>query len=191
MDCGIGDETAMKNICLPGGLDDLRAGDIVHLSGDIYTARDAAHRRLCALLEAGNPVPLELRGAVIYYAGPCPPRPGQAIGACGPTTSGRMDAYAPMLLRAGLAGMIGKGPRNDAVIEAMRETGAVYFTATGGAGALLASRVKKAETVAFEDLGTEAIRRLTVEAFPVIVAIDAFGGNLYETEPKRWAISGA
>ena len=181
----------MKTVQLPGGMDALRAGDIVRVSGEIYTARDAAHRRLCALLDAGEPLPFSIAGAVIYYAGPCPARPGQAIGACGPTTSGRMDAYAPQLLRAGLAGMIGKGPRRPPVVEAMRETGAVYFTATGGAGALLASRVRKAETVAFEDLGTEAIRRLTVEDFPVIVAIDAHGGNLYESEPARWAVPGA
>ncbi len=169
----------MREIILPFDMASLRAGDVVELTGCILTARDAAHKRLVGLIEAGEALPVELRGIVIYYAGPCPPRPGQVIGACGPTTSGRMDAYTPALLRHGMAGMIGKGPRSNRVVEAMREAGAVYFAATGGAGALLASKVTGARTAAFEDLGTEAIRELTVERFPLIVAIDCYGGNLY------------
>lgn len=168
------------------GLAKLRAGDTVLLSGVVYTARDAAHRRLCALAEAGEPLPFELKDAVIYYAGPTPARPGEVIGAVGPTTSGRMDAYAPTLLRMGLAGMIGKGARSEAVVDAMRETGAVYFAAIGGAGALIASCVERAELVCWEDLGSEAVRRLTVRDLPLTVAIDSAGGNLYETGPRAY-----
>jgi fumarate hydratase subunit beta len=168
-----------REIVLPYDLLKLRAGDRIELTGVIFTARDAAHKRLTAMLRAGEKPPVSLKGGIVYYAGPCPPRPGQAVGACGPTTSGRMDAYAPELMRAGLRGMIGKGPRSREVVQAMRETGAVYFAATGGAGALLASRVKSARTLAFEDLGTEAIRELYVERFPLIVAIDCVGGDLY------------
>lgn len=180
---------SMIDISIPTDLSALRAGDIVRLTGRILTARDAAHKRLCALMDAGEELPFPLRGQVIYYAGPCPPLGEQVIGACGPTTSGRMDAYAPRLLRAGLAGMIGKGPRKPAVVDAMRETGGVYFAATGGAGALLASRVKAARTLAFADLGTEAVRELEVENFPLIVAVDAHGGDLYKTGPARWALA--
>ena len=169
-------------------LSGLRAGDSVLLSGTIYTGRDAAHKRLCALLEAGEELPIDLRNQVIYYAGPCPAKPGEAIGSCGPTTSYRMDAYAPMLCDLGLIGMIGKGPRSSAVEEAIRRNHGVYFAATGGAGALIASCVKKAEVVSFEDLGTEAIRRLEVENMPLIVAIDAFGGNLYEEGPAAYKL---
>ena len=164
----------------------LRAGDSVLLSGTIYTGRDAAHKRLCALLEAGKPLPLDLRDQVIYYAGPCPAKPGDPIGSCGPTTSGRMDAYAPALCDLGLIGMIGKGQRSAAVVEAIRRNGGVYFAATGGAGALIASSVKAARVIAFDDLGTEAIRELRVENLPLIVAIDAYGGNLYEDGPKQY-----
>ena len=167
-------------------LEGLRAGDSVQLSGVIYTGRDAAHKRLCALVAEGKPLPFALRNQVIYYAGPCPAKPGDPIGSCGPTTSYRMDAYAPTLCDLGLIGMIGKGQRSEAVVEAIRLNGGVYFAATGGAGALIATSVKSAEVIAFEDLGTEAIRRLEVENLPLIVAIDAHGGNLYEEGPARY-----
>ena len=167
-------------------LETLRAGDSVLLSGTIYTGRDAAHKRLCALVEKGEPLPFDIRNQVIYYAGPCPAKPGDAIGSCGPTTSYRMDAYAPMLCDLGLIGMIGKGQRSPAVIDAIRRNGGVYFAATGGAGALIAGSVKAARVIAFEDLGTEAIRELQVEDLPLIVAIDAVGGNLYEEGPARY-----
>lgn len=167
-------------------LSDLRAGDSVLLNGTIYTGRDAAHKRLCAMLEAGETLPICLQNQVIYYAGPCPAKPGDAIGSCGPTTSYRMDAYAPTLCDLGLIGMIGKGQRSPAVVDAIKRNKGIYFAATGGAGALIATCVKKAETIAFEDLGTEAIRKLEVEDLPLIVAIDAFGGNLYEEGPVRY-----
>jgi fumarate hydratase subunit beta len=164
----------------------LRAGDSVLLSGTILTGRDAAHARLCALLEAGKPLPVDLRGQAIYYAGPCPPKPGAVIGSCGPTTSGRMDGYTPRLLAEGLLCMIGKGQRSAAVIEAMRASGAVYLAATGGAGALIADRVKAVRILAFEDLGAEAIRELTAEDLPLIVAIDSQGNDLYRTGPELY-----
>ena len=167
-------------------LEKLRAGDSVLLSGVIYTGRDAAHKRLCALADQGQELPFDVRNQVIYYAGPCPAKPGDPIGSCGPTTSYRMDAYAPMLMDLGLIGMIGKGQRSDQVIEAIQRNGGVYFAATGGAGALIASSVKAAKVIAFEDLGTEAIRELEVENLPLIVAIDAQGGNLYEEGPKTY-----
>ena len=167
-------------------LETLRAGDSVLLSGTIYTGRDAAHKRLCALVEKGEPLPFDPKNQVIYYAGPCPAKPGDAIGSCGPTTSYRMDAYAPTLCDLGLIGMIGKGQRSPAVIDAIRRNGGVYFAATGGAGALIAGSVKSAKVLAFEDLGTEAIRELQVEDLPLIVAIDAQGGNLYEEGPARY-----
>jgi len=157
----------------------LHAGDRVLISGVIYTGRDAAHKRLFELLQAGQTLPVDLRGQVIYYVGPTPARPGKVIGSAGPTTSGRMDAYAPALIAYGLKGMIGKGLRSQAVRDAMQQYKAVYFGATGGAGALLARRIKKAEIVAYEDLGPEAIHRLEVEDFPVIVINDAHGGDLY------------
>ena len=159
----------------------LRAGESVYLSGSVYTARDAAHKRLCELVEQGKPLPFPIEGAVIYYVGPSPARPGQAIGSAGPTTSYRMDAYAPTLLRLGELGMIGKGKRSPAVVEAMRETGAVYFGAIGGAGALLSQCVKSAQLICYEDLGAEAVRRLEVENLPLTVVIDSQGNNLYET----------
>ncbi|MBE6366381.1 MAG: Fe-S-containing hydro-lyase [Lentisphaerae bacterium] len=159
----------------------LHAGDTVKLSGIIYTARDAAHKRLVAMLEAGEDLPLDLQDQTIYFAGPCPAPPGRPIGSAGPTTSGRMDAYSPILIKqCNLRGMIGKGERSQQVIEAMQTYKAVYFAATGGAGALIAKSIKAAEVIAFPDLGPEAIRKLTVEDFPVIVAIDAHGGNLYD-----------
>ena len=159
----------------------LQAGDQVLLSGVIYTARDAAHKRLVALLDEGKALPVDLEDQVIYFAGPCPAPPGRVIGSAGPTTSGRMDAYSPRLIAdCALRGMIGKGGRSQAVVDAMRQYGAVYFAATGGAGALIARCIREAEVIAFEDLGPEALRRLVVKDFPLIVAIDARGGNLYE-----------
>lgn len=164
----------------PEKISDLHAGDTVKLSGIIYTARDAAHKRLVAALDANEPLPLELENATIYFAGPCPAPPGRPIGSAGPTTSGRMDAYSPQLIKdCKLRGMIGKGERSQAVVEAMQQHHAIYFAATGGAGALIARSIIAAEVVAFEDLGPEAIRKLTVKDFPVIVAIDDKGGNLY------------
>lgn len=157
----------------------LRAGQRVLLSGRIYTARDAAHARMALALEKGEALPVDLKNEIIYYTGPCPPQPGKVIGSCGPTTSSRMDAYTPLLLENGLIGMIGKGDRGDAVIEAMRRCGAVYFAATGGAGALLSRCVTQCTCVAYEDLGTEAVYRLHIKDFPLIVAIDAAGNNLY------------
>jgi fumarate hydratase subunit beta len=164
----------------------LKAGDRVLISGVIYTGRDAAHKRLFDLLQQGKELPVDLRGQVIYYVGPAPAKPGQVIGSAGPTTSGRMDAYAPMLMKYGLKGMIGKGLRNDAVRDAICEHKAVYFGATGGAAALLAKRIKSCEVVAYEDLGTEAIRRLEVEDFPAIVINDCHGGDFYREGVERY-----
>lgn len=159
----------------------LRAGESCLLSGVLYTARDAAHKRLCELLNRGEELPMDIRDAVIYFVGPTPAKPGQAIGSAGPTTSYRMDAYSPQLIRAGLTGMIGKGKRGDEVIAAMKECGAVYFGAIGGCGALLSRCIRKAEVIAYDDLGAEAVRRLEVEDFPVVVVIDSEGNNLYQT----------
>lgn len=159
----------------------LKAGDSCLLSGVIYTARDAAHKRLCDLAAQGKELPLDLKDAVIYFVGPTPARPGEAIGSAGPTTSYRMDAYSSTLIALGQTGMIGKGKRGPEVIDAMKTHGAVYFGAIGGCGALLSQCVKKAEIIAYEDLGAEAIRRLEVENFPVVVIIDSQGNNLYET----------
>lgn len=157
----------------------LRAGELLSLSGTLYTARDAAHKRMDEALKSGRPLPFDLTGQTLYYVGPCPAGPGQVIGSAGPTTSGRMDRYTPLLLEHGLRAMIGKGYRQTAVIDAMKRYGAVYFGATGGAGALLASHIVASEVVAWPDLGTEAVRRLTVQDFPVVVLIDAEGRNLY------------
>lgn len=181
---------AQSRIDLPAtreALSALRAGDRVLLYGQIYTGRDAAHRRMDECLRRGEPLPIPLLGQAIYYVGPCPAPPGRPIGACGPTTSGRMDAYAPALLERGLLAMIGKGQRSAAVKEAMVRAGAVYFAATGGAGALLMQCVTACERIAYEDLGTEAIHRLTVEGMPAIVAIDSMGNDLYETGPREYA----
>ena len=158
----------------------LHAGDYVYLSGTIYSARDAAHKRLTESLEKGEELPLPLKNEIIYYLGPTPARPGQAIGSAGPTTSSRMDKYAPALLDLGQTGMIGKGRRSDGVVSSMKENCAVYFAAVGGAGALLSKCIKKAEVIAYEDLGAEAIYKLDVENFPVIVVIDCEGNNLYD-----------
>ena len=164
----------------------LKAGDSCLSSGTIYTARDAAHKRLCELIEQGRELPLEIRDSVIYFVGPSPAKPGQVIGSAGPTTSYRMDAYSPVLIARGQTGMIGKGKRGPEVIAAMKEHGAVYFGAIGGCGALLSKCIKKSELVAYEDLGAEAIRRLEVENFPAIVIIDSQGNNLYETGPAAY-----
>lgn len=166
---------------LPRQVGELHAGDRVLLSGTIYTARDAAHKRLFRLLDDGTPLPFDLKGAVIYYAGPTPGQQGMAVGACGPTTAGRMDAFAPRLLDLGLAAMIGKGERSPEVVEAIRRSGACYFAAVGGAGALIARCIKSAEVIAFEDLGCESVKRLVVEDFPLTVAVDSRGNDLFRT----------
>ena len=158
----------------------LRCGESCVITGTIYTARDAAHKRLCELAAKGEPLPFDIEGAIIYFVGPTPAKPGQVIGSAGPTTSYRMDAYSPALIALGQTGMIGKGKRGEAVVEAMRRYGAVYLGAIGGLGALLGKCVKKAEVIAYPDLGAEAVRRLEVENFPVVVVIDSEGNNLYE-----------
>ncbi|MBR6523697.1 MAG: Fe-S-containing hydro-lyase [Clostridia bacterium] len=159
----------------------LKAGDSCLISGVIYTARDAAHKRLCELVAKGEKLPLDIKDSVIYFVGPTPEKPGQVIGSAGPTTSYRMDAYSPELIAMGQTGMIGKGKRGPEVVEAMKKHGAVYFGAIGGCGALLAKCIKKAEVVCYDDLGAEAIRKLEVEDFPAVVIIDSYGNNLYET----------
>jgi len=168
----------------------LRAGDRVLVSGVVYTARDAAHKRMVEAIGQGKELPFDLEGQIIYYVGPCPAKPGQVLGSCGPTTSGRMDPYVPALLERGLRGMIGKGSRSEAVVEAMKECGAVYLAAVGGAGALAAKTVKKCDLIAYEDLGPEAVRRLEVEDFPAVVCIDAEGNDLYETGKARYRVAG-
>lgn len=164
----------------------LKAGDYVYLTGTIYTARDAAHKRMYEALTAGEELPICMKENVIYYMGPSPAREGRAIGSAGPTTASRMDKYAPSLLDLGLSGMIGKGKRSAAVQEAIVRNGAVYFAAVGGAGALLSKMILKSEVIAYDDLGTEAIRKLEVENFPVIVVIDSEGNNLYETAITKY-----
>ncbi|WP_255350950.1 Fe-S-containing hydro-lyase [Butyrivibrio sp. AE2032] len=162
-------------------LSELNAGDMVFISGTIYTARDAAHKRMAQALASGEELPIDVKDNLIYYMGPSPAREGRPIGSAGPTTASRMDKYAPALLDLGLGGMIGKGKRNKDVIDAMIRNGAVYFAAIGGAGALLSKAIVESEVIAYDDLGTEAIRKLKVERFPAIVVIDARGNNLYET----------
>ena len=168
-------------------VESLTAGDRVRITGTLYTARDAAHGRLMPLIEGGDPLPIDVRGQIIYYTGPSPARPGEVVGSVGPTTGGRMDRFTPRLLSLGLKGTIGKGHRSDAVKEALREHKAVYFGAIGGAGAVLSRYVKKLEVVAYEDLGTEAIRRLEVDDFPAIVINDCHGGDLYQDGMKEYA----
>ena len=167
----------------------LRAGDTVLLSGTVYTARDAAHKRMMELLDAGEALPFPVEGSAVYYVGPTPERPGQIIGSAGPTTSGRMDAYSPRLLDLGHAIMIGKGARNQAVKEAVVRSGAVYLAALGGAGALMAASVEELEVICWEDLGCEAVRRLTVRDLPLTVILDAHGGDLYESGPAAYLSS--
>ena len=166
----------------------LRAGDFVKITGTIYTARDAAHKRMTETLERGEKLPFDLRGQVIYYMGPSPAREGRPIGSAGPTTATRMDKYAPRLLDLGQAAMIGKGKRSKEVLDAVKRNQAVYFAAIGGAGALLSKCIRASEVIAYDDLGTEAIRKLTVEDFPCIVVADCEGGNLYETAVKEYCI---
>lgn len=166
----------------------LKAGDKVLLSGTVYTSRDAAHKRIKALLDKGETLPYELSGAAIYYAGPTAAKDGMAIGSCGPTTSSRMDVYAPEFLDRGLSAMIGKGERNDAVCDAIRRNNAVYFCAIGGAGALACKCITECEVIAFEDLGCESVKKLTFDKFPLIVAIDCEGGNLFKSGRKRYAM---
>lgn len=167
----------------------LRAGDTVLLSGTVYTARDAAHKRMMELLDAGEALPFPVEGSAVYYVGPTPERPGQIIGSAGPTTSGRMDAYSPRLLDLGQTIMIGKGARNQAVKEAVVRSGAVYLAALGGAGALMAASVEELEVICWEDLGCEAVRRLTVRDLPLTVILDAHGGDLYESGPAAYLSS--
>ncbi len=178
-----------REICAPfdeSVVKEINAGDVCYISGTIYTARDAAHKRMIETLEAGDELPFDIRNQVIYYLGPTPARDGQVIGSAGPTTSTRMDRYTPKLLDLGLKGMIGKGKRSPEVIEAMKRNTAVYFAAVGGAGALLSKCIKKAEVIAYDDLGTEAIRRLEVEKLPVIAVIDSSGKDQYATATDDW-----
>jgi len=180
-----------KKITLPLNdeiLKDFRAGDNLFLTGVIYVARDAAHKRMVEALDQGKPLPFDIKGATVYYMGPSPARPGRVIGSAGPTTSGRMDAYAPRLMAEGLKGMIGKGLRSEAVKDAMVKHKAVYLGAIGGAGAIISKSIKKAEVVAYEELGAEALRRLEVEDFPVTVVNDIYGGNLYEEGKSKYQV---
>jgi fumarate hydratase subunit beta len=172
-------------------VESLKSGDRVRITGVIYTARDAAHGRLFPLIEKGEKLPFDIKGQIIYYTGPSPARPGDVVGAIGPTTASRMDRFTPKLLEAGLKGTIGKGYRGEAVKEALRRHKAVYFGAIGGAGAMLSTHIKKLQIVAYEDLGTEAIRRLEVESFPAIVINDCHGGDLYQDGMKAYAREGA
>jgi fumarate hydratase subunit beta len=184
----------IKDVTTPlsdADVESLKAGDRVRISGVIYTARDAAHARLFPLLEKGEKLPVDVKGAIIYYTGPTPPRPGDALGSVGPTTASRMDKFTPALLQAGLKGTIGKGYRGQPVKDALKQHTAVYFGSIGGAGAVLSQFVKKADVVAYEDLGTEAIRRLEVAEFPAIVLYDCHGGDLYQDGQKQYAREGA
>jgi fumarate hydratase subunit beta len=167
-------------------LEKLHIGDRVLITGTLFTARDAAHKRLAELVQDGKALPFDIKGAIIYYVGPTPPKPGRVIGSAGPTSSYRMDSYSPLLIAQGLKGMIGKGARGKPVVEAMKKYKAVYFVATGGAGALISKTIKKAEVVTYGDLGAEAIRKLEVENFPVLVANDIYGHDLYEEGWKRY-----
>ncbi len=181
----------VKKIGLPltdGVIKELKSGDDVLLSGVIYTARDAAHKRMIEALELGEPLPFDIKGQTIYYMGPSPARPGQVIGSAGPTTSGRMDSYSPRLLAEGLKGMIGKGMRSPVVKDAIKQYEAVYFAVVGGVGALASHNIKKSEVIAYEELGTEAVRRLEVKDFPVRVINDIYGGDLYQEGEARYRI---
>ena len=166
----------------------LHAGDYVYITGTIYTARDAAHKRMKEAIDQGKELPFDVRGNIIYYMGPSPAREGRPIGSAGPTTAGRMDKYAPQLMDLGLSGMIGKGRRTQEVGDAIVRNGCVYFAAVGGAGALLSKRILSSEVIAYDDLGTEAIRRLTIRDFPVIVAIDAEGNNIYDIALEKYRV---
>jgi fumarate hydratase subunit beta len=181
----------VKKVTLPltdETLKELRAGDNLLLTGVMYVGRDAAHKRMVEAMEQGKPLPIDINGQTIYFMGPSPPRPGRPIGSAGPTTSGRMDAYSPRLIAAGLKGMIGKGLRSEAVKDAMVKHKAVYLGAIGGAGALISKSIKKAEVVAYEELGAEALRRLEVEDFPVTVINDIYGGDLYKEGKAKYRV---
>jgi len=181
----------VKKVTLPltdETLKDLRAGDDVLLSGVMYVARDAAHKRMVEALEQGKPLPFDIKGQTIYFMGPSPAKPGQVIGSAGPTTSGRMDSYSPRLIAEGLKGMIGKGMRSPAVKDAMVKYKAVYFAAIGGAGALISRSIKKSEVIAYEELGAEAVRRLEVKDFPATVINDIYGGDLYEAGKAKYRV---
>ena len=171
-------------------IESLHAGDRLLITGTIYTGRDAAHKRLVELIDKGEPLPVDLKGQIIYFVGPTPPKPGEVIGSAGPTTSGRMDIYSAKLTAIGLKGMIGKGSRNDSVKDALKRDKAVYLGSTGGAGALLAQRIVSSKVVAYEDLGPEAIRELEVKEFPVVVINDMYGGDLYVEGRKRYERKG-
>ena len=164
----------------------LKAGDFVNITGNIYAARDAAHKRFFELIEKGKKLPIDLKGQIIFYAGPTPTKPGHSCGSVGPTTSYRMDPYTPELLERGLKGIIGKGLRSKEVMKSIKKNKAIYFAAIGGAAALIAKSIKKSEVIAYEDLGAEAVFRFYVEDFPVIVVVDSAGNNLYETEPPKY-----
>ena len=179
----------MKTPLKDSDIERLKIGDKVLLSGVVYTGRDAAHKRLAELLEKGEDLPFRIQGQAIYYVGPAPAKPGKVIGSCGPTTSYRMDLYTPGLIAKGLKAMIGKGPRSPEVIEALKKYKAVYFVAVGGAGTLIARCVKKAEVVAYEDLGPEAIRRLEIEGLPLIVANDCYGQDLFKEGIKKYRLA--
>jgi fumarate hydratase subunit beta len=168
----------------------MKAGDSVYINGTIYTARDAAHKRMIDIIKDGGVLPFDIREQIIYYVGPCPASPGKVIGSAGPTTSGRMDAYAPELIKLGLGGMIGKGLRSEEVVDAMMEYGSVYFGAVGGAGALISRSIIEQEVIAFPELGAEAIRKLTVKNFPVFVVIDSYGNDLYKIGKEKFKIKG-
>ncbi len=180
------DKIKLKTPLSEEAVNALKSGDQVLISGIVYTGRDAAHLRLVDAIKKGASLPFDLKGQIIYYVGPAPAKPGEVIGSCGPTTSYRMDDLTVPLLELGLKGMIGKGMRNEVVVEGMKKHRAVYFAAIGGAGALIANAVKTSEVIAYEDLGTEAIRKLTVEDLPAIVVIDAEGNNLYQTEREKY-----
>ena len=183
---GMNEIIRIKTPLINETIEGLSAGTRVLIDGILYTARDAAHQRLYRLIEAGKELPFDINGAIIYYVGPTPPKPGHVIGSAGPTSSYRMDAYTPELIRHGLRGMIGKGARDKSVKDAISKYKAVYFAATGGAGALISQSIKKSEIIAYEDLGTEAVRKLEVESFPVIVVNDIFGNDLYEQGASQY-----
>jgi fumarate hydratase subunit beta len=183
--------TNFKKLSTPLTFDqikDLKAGDQVTITGVIYSARDAAHKNMVDTLKENKPLPIDVEGQIIYYAGPTPAKPGKVIGSCGPTTSGRMDAFSPEMMEQGLKGMIGKGPRSKVVIESMKENGAVYFAAIGGAAALIADTIKKVDIVAYEELGPEAIRRMEVKDYPCIVAVDSEGNDLYQIGVEKYRV---
>lgn len=183
--------TTIKKLTTPLTYDqikDLKAGDQVSITGIIYSARDAAHKNMVDALKENQPLPIDVEGQIIYYAGPTPAKPGKVIGSCGPTTSGRMDAYSPQMMEQGLKGMIGKGPRSKEVIESMKKNGAVYFAAIGGAAALIADTIKKVDIVAYEELGPEAIRCMEVNDYPCIVAVDSKGNDLYEIGVEKYRV---